>query len=128
MKSPGGRGDTGSRQKVCRCDKLKALSASIGQLGALLEVYGCSLQDMPCIEVLTALHTFEYVVTDYAQGNRTFRALSSSLPCLLQLQTLRLRGWTDGQRTCLPSGARSGPGPCRYSATWDTIMLGMAHA
>jgi len=59
------------------------------------------LEDMPC-EALTALHELrfdvEYYVADYAHGSlaftagsRAFTALSRSLPCLQQLQVLRLR-------------------------------------
>ena len=61
----------------------------------------CPLQDMPCIEALTALRTLELAVTDYALGSRTFMALSRSLPCLQQLDNLHLRGVAadeDGDR------------------------------
>ena len=36
--------------------------------------------------------------------------------------------WLYGQRTCLPSAARSGPGPCRCSATWRRTMPSVAYA
>ncbi len=46
---------------------------------------------MPCIEALTALHELRLDVADYAHGSRAFTALSRALPCLQQLQVLRLR-------------------------------------
>jgi hypothetical protein len=46
---------------------------------------------MPCIEVLTALHELPLDVADYVHGSRAFTVLSRSLPCLQQLQVLRLR-------------------------------------
>ena len=46
---------------------------------------------MPFIEALTALHELRLYVADYAHGSRAFTALSRSLPCLQQLQVLRLR-------------------------------------
>jgi hypothetical protein len=48
------------------------------------------LEDMPCIEALTALHELRLDVADYAHGSRAFTALSRSLPCLQQLQVLGL--------------------------------------
>ena len=45
---------------------------------------------MPCIEALTELHTLELVVSDYDSGSTAFKALSRSLPCLKQLETLCL--------------------------------------
>ena len=49
------------------------------------------LEDMPCIEALTALHELRLYVADYAHGSCAFTALSRSLPCLQQLQVLDLR-------------------------------------
>ena len=54
-------------------------------------ISGVPLEDMPCIEVLTALHELPLDVADYVQGSRAFTVLSRSLPCLQQLQVLRLR-------------------------------------
>ena len=60
-----------------------------------LQIDFCPLQDMPCIEALTALRTLELAVTDYALGSRTFMALSRSLPCLQQLDNLHLIGLAE---------------------------------
>ena len=49
------------------------------------------LEDMPCIEALTALHELRLCVADYAHDSRAFTALSRSLPCLQHLQVLCLR-------------------------------------
>ena len=88
------------RLTLYECSKLKALPASIMHLSRLqiLQIDFCPLQDMPCIEALTALRTLELAVTDYTLGSLTFMALSRSLPCLQQLNKLHLRGfavWLD---------------------------------
>ena len=79
---------------MAECHKLKALPASIMHLSRLqhLEIYLCPIQDMPCIDALTALRTLKLVARDYAHGSRVFKALSRSLPCLQQLGTLQLSG------------------------------------
>ena len=84
------------RLTLFRCYKLKTLPVSIMHLSRLreLRIQDCPLQDMPCIEALTALRTLELAVTDYALGSRTFMALSRSLPCLQQLDNLRFCGPT----------------------------------
>ena len=46
------------------------------------------LEDMLCIEALTALHELPLDVADYAHGSRAFTVLSRSLPCPQQLQVL----------------------------------------
>ena len=68
---------------------MKNLPTSISNLTRLeiLLIQECPLQDMPCIEALTELHTLELVVSDYDSGSTAFKALSRSLPCLKQLET-----------------------------------------
>jgi len=85
------------RLTLITCSKLKALPASIMHLSRLqkLNVVCCPLQDMPCIEALTALRNLHLDVTDYTQENRTFMALSRSLPCLQQLDTLRFSAYAE---------------------------------
>ena len=85
------------RLTLSDCSKLKALPASIMHLSRLqhLQIVCCPLQDMPCIEALTALRTLELDVTDYTHGSRTFMALSRSLPCLQQLDTLHLSAYAE---------------------------------
>ena len=75
------------------CRHLRTLPASIMHLSRLqtLWISEVPLEDMPCIEALTALHELRLDVADYAHGSRAFTALSRSLPCLQQLQVLRLR-------------------------------------
>ena len=75
------------------CSKLRTLPASIMHLSRLqkLCISEVPLEDMPCIEALTALHELRLDVADYAHGSRAFTALSRSLPCLQQLQVLGLR-------------------------------------
>jgi hypothetical protein len=133
------------------CGKLRALPRGIGKLGALkqlmlhrlklrtlpasivhlswlqkLRFLEVPMDDMPCIETLTALHELQLHVADYAHGSRAFTALSRSLPCLPLLQVLRLRApdedddgntfvWLYWLGMCLPSAARSRPGPCPCS-------------
>jgi len=74
------------------CRHLRILPASIMHLSRLqtLRISDVPLEDMPCIEALTALHELRLDVADYAQGSRAFTALSRSLPCLQQLQVLGL--------------------------------------
>ena len=74
------------------CSKLRTLPASIMHLSRLqtLCISEVPLEDMPCIEALTALHELRLDVADYAHGSRAFTALSRSLPCLQQLQVLGL--------------------------------------
>jgi hypothetical protein len=74
------------------CSKLRTLPASIMHLSRLqkLCISEVPLEDMPCIEALTALHELRLDVADYAHGSRAFTALSRSLPCLQQLQVLDL--------------------------------------
>jgi hypothetical protein len=78
---------------LARCKKLKTLPASITHLSRLqkLWILEVPMEDMPCIEALTALHELRLLVTDYAHGSRAFTALSRSLPCLQQLQVLRFQ-------------------------------------
>jgi len=85
------------RLTLAGCSQLHALPASIMHLSRLqhLSIVRCPLQDMPCIEALTALRTLDLGVADYAQGSRAFKALSRSLPRLQQLNTLHLGG--DGR-------------------------------
>jgi len=82
---------------IAYCPELKTVPASIGQLGTLkqLTLVYCPLQDMPCIEALTALRTLELAVTDYTLGSHAFMALSRSLPCLQQLEKMYLRGFAE---------------------------------
>ena len=61
------------------------------ECGSKLRALPGGLGELPCIEALTALHELCLDVADYAQGSRAFTALSRSLPCLQQLQVLRLR-------------------------------------
>ena len=77
---------------LANCSKLRTLPASIMHLSRLqtLCISDVPLEDMPCIEALTALHELRLDVADYAHGSRAFTALSRSLPCLQQLQVLRL--------------------------------------
>ena len=77
---------------LARCSKLRTLPASIMHLSRLqkLCISEVPLEDMPCIEALTALHELRLDVADYAHGSRAFTALSRSLPCLQQLQVLGL--------------------------------------
>ena len=74
------------------CSKLRTLQASIMHLSRLqtLCILDVPLEDLSCIEALTALHELRLDVADYAHGSRAFTALSRSLPCLQQLQVLRL--------------------------------------
>jgi len=78
---------------LANCSKLRTLPASIMHLSRLqtLCISDVPLEDMPCIEALTALHELRLDVADYAHGSRAFTALSRSLPCLQQLQVLGLR-------------------------------------
>jgi len=82
---------------LSKCSQLKALPASMMHLSRLqhLEVVECPLQDMPCIEALTALRNLHLVVSDYTIGCRAFMALSRSLPCLQQLDTLRFSAYAE---------------------------------
>jgi hypothetical protein len=65
-----------------RCRKLRTLPASIMHLSKLQKVWisEVPLEDMPCVEALTALDELHLHVADYAHGSRTFTALSRSLP------------------------------------------------
>ena len=78
------------RLTLLECRKLGTLPASIMHLSRLqhLQIYRCPLQDMPCIEALTALRELNLRVSDYTAGSRAFQALSRSLPCLQQLDAL----------------------------------------
>ena len=82
------------RLTLSDCYKLKTLPVSIMHLSQLRELRseGCPLQDMPCIDALTALRTLALGVADYTHSSRTFTALSRSLPCLQQLDVLNLTG------------------------------------
>ncbi len=89
---------------LTNCRQLKALPASIMLLSRLqhLEIDECPLQDMPCIEILTALRTLYLDITDYTHGSRAFKSLSRSLPCLQQLDNLRLSGRAEaGNRVAI---------------------------
>ena len=81
------------RLELSECGKLKALPPSIMHLSQLqhLQIDGCPLQDMPCMEALKALRTLELFVS---HDSRAFKALSRSLPCLQQLHSLHLRRYT----------------------------------
>jgi hypothetical protein len=70
---------------------LTALGSLKLECGSKLRALPGGLGELPCIEALTALHELCLDVADYAQGSRAFTALSRSLPCLQQLQVLRLR-------------------------------------
>ena len=85
------------RLTLSDCYKLKTLPVSIIHLSRLreLRIEDCPLQDMPCIDALTALRTLALEVADYTHSSRTFTALSRSLPCLQQLDALNLTGRTE---------------------------------
>ena len=118
---------------------LTALGSLKFECGSKLRALPGGLGELPCIEALTALHELCLHVADYAQRSRAFTALSRSLPCLQQLQVLRLRASDvdddDGDDfhvtlliiyrhgTCLPSAARSMPGPCPCSALSDSTCM-----
>jgi len=88
------------RLTLYACNKLKALPASIMHLSRLQHLHiRCPLQDMPCIEALTALRTLDLDVTDYTHNSGAFKALSRSLPCLQQLDSLYLRGRAEPDPT-----------------------------
>ncbi len=70
---------------------LTAMGSLELECGSKLRALPGGLGELPCIEALTAMHELCLDVADYAQGSRTFTALSRSLPCLQQLQVLRLR-------------------------------------
>ena len=53
------------------------------------------LQDMPCIEALTALRNLALLVSDYTPASRAFQALSRALPCLQQLDALRFSAYAE---------------------------------
>jgi len=95
-----------------------------GKLGALRELTLCRLDEtivcgskpigigeLPWIEALTSLHGLYLHVADYAHGSRAFTALSRSLPCLQQLQVLRLEAseqpFSDDES---PSSSEKGSG------------------
>ncbi len=77
--------------KISECEQFKNLPMSISNLTRLkiLVIQGCPLRNMPCIEALTELHTLELIVSDRPRS-KAFKALSRSLPCLKQLETLCL--------------------------------------
>ena len=77
---------------------------------------------MPCIEALTALHELCLDVADYAQGSRAFTALSRSLPCLQQLQVLRLRA-SDADRGLVALQARDVLAIGRALKAWPLPLL-----
>jgi hypothetical protein len=81
---------------LSECLELSTLPKSMMHLSRLqtLMIVKCPIQDMPCIQALTAMHTLHLVVQDYERGCHTFMSLSRSLPCLQQLQDLRLGGYT----------------------------------
>jgi hypothetical protein len=72
------------------CRKPRTLPASIMHLSRLQKLWisEVPLEDMLCIEALTALHELPLDVADYAHGSRAFTVLSRSLPCPQQLQVL----------------------------------------
>ena len=80
---------------LSECLELSTLPESMMHLSRLqtLMIVKCPIQDMPCIQALTAMHTLHLVVQDYERGCHTFMSLSRSLPCLQQLQDLRLGGY-----------------------------------
>jgi len=91
--------------------KLRALPGGLGEL---------------CIEALTALHELCLHVADYAQGSRAFTALSRSLPCLKQLQVLRLRASDvddDGQESHVALQARDVLAIGRALKAWPLPLL-----
>ena len=77
-----GRMTPRERLTLSACHELRALPASIMHLTRLqhLEIDRCPLQDMPCIEALTALRNLDLRVNDYTPASRTFQALSRALP------------------------------------------------
>ncbi len=112
------------------CDKLKTLP-SIWHLSRLQEIsiVNSPLQDMPFIEALSALRSLKLIVGNYARGCCAFTALSRSLPCLQQLQVLRLGSWikdedgsTRSEVAAFASGmhARLGAASCvsRLNERW----------
>ena len=96
-----------------------------------LRIQDCPLQDMPCIEALTALRALNLNVTDYTQGSRAFKALSRSLPCLLQLDTLRLSGRAEldqiGSHNLVPLRAEDVLAIGRALRAWPLPLLRDVH-
>ena len=80
--------------RLRECPQVTELPASVENLTRLteLECTNCPLEDFPCIDALSALHTLKVVVSWYhnGEGCDVFRTLARSLPCLRLLQTLRL--------------------------------------
>ena len=96
-----------------------------------LNIELCPLQDMPCIEALTALRSLVLQVSDYRQGSRAFKALSRSLPCLLQLDTLRLSGGAEldqiGYHNLVPLRAEDVLAIGRALRAWPLPLLRDVH-
>jgi hypothetical protein len=109
---------------------LTALGSLKLECGSKLRVLPGGLGELPCIEALTVLHELCLDVADYAQGSRAFTALSRSLPCLQQLQVLRLRasdvdptGWHDGEDVYVALQARDVLAIGRAIKAWPLPLL-----
>jgi hypothetical protein len=116
-----------------RCRKLRKLPASIMHLSRLqrLWISAVPLEDMPCIEALTALHEHHLYVADYSYGSRAFTTLSRSLPCLQQLQVLRLRTSdvdNDGGYFCVALQAQDVLAIGRALKAWPLPLLHVVDA
>ena len=101
------------------CHKLRTLPASIRHLLRLRElaIDQSPLKDMPRIEALTALHTLELVITGDTHGSRVFKTLSRSLPCLHQLDNMRLVVYREHE---------NGNGSFASPRTEDVLAIGRA--
>ena len=96
------------------------------ECGSKLRALPWGLSELPCIEALTALHELCLHVADYAQRSRAFTALSRSLPCLKQLQVLRLRASDvddDGQESHVALQARDVLAIGRALKAWPLPLL-----
>jgi len=92
------------------------------ECGSKLRTLPGGLGELPCIEALTALHELCLDVADYAQGSRAFTALSRSLPCLQQLQVLRLRA-SDAYQSLVALQARDVLAIGRALKAWPLPLL-----
>ena len=101
---------------------LTALGSLKLECGSKLRALPGGLGELPCIEALTALHDLCLDVADYTQGSRAFTALSRSLPCLQQLQVLRLRA-SDADRGLVALQARDVLAIGRALKAWPLPLL-----
>ena len=76
-----------------------------------LQIDFCPLQDMPCIEALTALRNLHLDVTDYTQENRTFMSRLDE-QTLVMIADEVLGGWGLLREWRQPEGAGAGGGSC----------------